>query len=359
MKKVGIISMQRIINYGSFLQAYGLKSIIEKNTDSYVEFIDYEFEKELEEQKYGKKSIFYKIKENRTLLRYVKKKIFLKKVSDRYRKDLKIIGVEKNNFYPKVDTVVIGSDEVFNCVQPYPVGYSRNLFGRGYEKTTVLSYAASFGYTTYELLKKYNIDKEIEKMFEKFKAISVRDNNSLEIVNKLTKIKPQKHIDPVLVYDFENEIKKYEIQEQDYIILYVYTGRLSSKEEKYIKKFAEKNNKKIFSVGYFSAIADKNIICNPLFVFSYFKNADYVITDTFHGSIFSIKMNTKFCTIIRKSNKNKLTDLLKTLGRTDRVVEKLQDIDRLYDIEIDYRNTNEIIKREQTKAINYIKKYLA
>lgn len=358
MKKIGIISMQRIINYGSFLQAYGLKNIIEKNTDSQVEFIDYKFEKELIEKKDDKKSVFSKIKENKTLLRYIRKKIFLKKVSDRYRKDLKIIGVEKNNFYPEVDAVVIGSDEVFNCTQAYPVGYSRNLFGKGYEKTDVLSYAASFGYTTYELLKKYRIDKEIGKMLEKFKAISVRDNNSLKIINKLININPQKHIDPVLAYDFENEIKKYKIQERDYIILYTYTGRLSGKEEKYIKKFAQKNNKKIFSIGYFSAIADKNIICNPLFVFSYFKNADYVITDTFHGSVFSIKMNTKFCTIIRKSNENKLIDLLETLGRTDRMIQELQDIDKLYNVEIDYKNTNEIIKKEQINAINYIKKYL-
>ena len=69
-------------------------------------------------------------------------------------------------------------------------------------------------------------------------------------------------------------------------------------------------------------------------------------------------MNTKFCTIIRESNKNKLTDLLKTLGRADRMVEKLEDIDRLYNIEIDYKNTNQIIKKEQEKAINYINEYL-
>lgn len=358
MKKVGIISMQRIINYGSFLQAYGLKNIIEKNTDNHVEFIDYEFEKELVKKEQNKKNVFCKIKENKTLLRYLKKKKYLKEVAERYTKDLKIIGVGKNNFYPKVDAVVIGSDEVFNCTQSYPIGYSRNLFGKGYEKIDVLSYAASFGYTTYDLLKKYKIDREVGQMLEKFKAISVRDNNSLEVVNKLVGIEPEKNLDPVLVYNFKNEIKKYKTHEQNYIILYAYTGRLSAKEEAYIKKFAKKNNKKIISIGYFSAIAEKNIICNPLYVFSYFKNADYVITDTFHGSIFSIKMNTKFCTIIRESNKNKLTDLLKTLGRTDRMVEKLEDIERLYNIEIDYKNTNQVIKKEQEKAINYIKKYL-
>lgn len=42
-KKIGIMSMQRIINYGSFLQAYGLKKMIESVSKSEVEFIDYRF----------------------------------------------------------------------------------------------------------------------------------------------------------------------------------------------------------------------------------------------------------------------------------------------------------------------------
>ena len=42
------------------------------------------------------------------------------------------IGVDKLNYDCEVDTLVIGSDEVFNCLQPYPVGYSKQLFGDGY-----------------------------------------------------------------------------------------------------------------------------------------------------------------------------------------------------------------------------------
>ena len=47
LKKVGILSMQRIKNYGSFLQAYALKSLIEENTNSTVTFVDYHIEKPL------------------------------------------------------------------------------------------------------------------------------------------------------------------------------------------------------------------------------------------------------------------------------------------------------------------------
>ena len=64
--KVGIMSMQRVVNYGSFLQAYALKRIIENNTGANVEFIDYRIGEILKESE-KKKSILTKIKDNRTL----------------------------------------------------------------------------------------------------------------------------------------------------------------------------------------------------------------------------------------------------------------------------------------------------
>ena len=56
MKKIGIMTMHRIINYGSYLQAYALKKLIENISDAKVEFIDYEFGEVLVDSA-GKKSI--------------------------------------------------------------------------------------------------------------------------------------------------------------------------------------------------------------------------------------------------------------------------------------------------------------
>lgn len=192
-------------------------------------------------------------------------------------------------------------------------------------------------------------------MLSRFAAISVRDENSAHIVRQLLGYSPEIHMDPVLMYDFTQEIAEYTTYERDYIILYAYTGRLSREEENYIKKFAKRHNKRIICVGHYSNIADKNIICNPLYVFSYFKNADYVITDTFHGTVFSIKMNTKFCTLVRDSNRNKLEALLNKLDKLERKVEKLEDIERLYNTEVDFYKTNQIIEQERKKTTLYLK----
>ncbi len=351
MKTVGIMSMQRIINYGSFLQAYALKEMIRNETGSDVQFVDYNIEKEVFLQS-NKRTILEKIRNNQTIVNYIKKKFFLHRLNYSLINNLKDIGVDEKNYNKNLDVLVIGSDEVFNCLQAYPVGYSRELFGYGFETIKVISYAASFGFTEISDLKNKLIDKEIADMLFNFSALSVRDYNSYSIINELTGMKPLIHVDPVLAYDFDFN---YVINEHNYILLYFYTGRLKKVEESFIKKFAKKHHKKILSVGNYSAIADKNIICDPINVFSYFKNADYVITDTFHGTIFSIKTNSKFCTIIRKSNYNKLSYLLEEMGQSDRIVFNLEDIDYLFKQEIDYTNTNKKIAEESRRTREYLR----
>lgn len=353
MKKIGIMTMHRIINYGSYLQAYALKKIIETITDAKVEFIDYKFGEVLVDF-VGKKSFFDKIHENRTISSYIKKKSFIRYNQKSYELYLQDLGVFERNYSHDIDLLVIGSDEVFNCMQGYPVGYSKNLFGESYEDIKTISYAGSFGHTTVEDLKKHMIFDEIKTMFYKFAFISVRDNNSKNVLSEMG-FEVYKHLDPVLVYDFCRDVKNPAIDIKDYIIVYAYTGRLSVAERKSIKLFAKRHKKKIVSIGYYSDIADYNIVCNPLEVFGYFKNADYIITDTFHGTIFSIKMNSKFCTIIRDSNKNKINDLLRTLEQQDRIAYGMEDIERLYNIEVDFEQTNRIIQERKQQTIAYLK----
>ena len=253
--------------------------------------------------------------------------------------------------------MVIGSDEVFNCLQGLPVGYSRELFGKNYESIPVISYAACFGHTTYEGLEKYSINNEISDMLKKFKAISVRDENSFKIVKKLTNISPVLNLDPALMYNFNDELID-NVKISNYILLYAYTGRLTRDEEKEIKKFAKDNNKKIISLGFYQKIADYNLIVHPFEILAYFKHADFIITDTFHGTIFSIKNHSNFCTIVRYGtigNNNKLMDLIKRLKLENRIAKDIKDIDLLYKKEINWEITDSILENERKKTIDYLK----
>lgn len=70
----------------------------------------------------------------------------------------------------------------------------------------IISYAASFGNTGIKELRRFDVQDEIAELLKKFTAISVRDKNSEAIVKELTGKMPQKHLDPVLIYDYKKKL---------------------------------------------------------------------------------------------------------------------------------------------------------
>ena len=70
--KIGIMTMQRIVNYGSFMQAYALKSLIEENTNSIVHFVDYKFEKAFLKEENS--NVIKKVLKNLNIYDFIRKK---------------------------------------------------------------------------------------------------------------------------------------------------------------------------------------------------------------------------------------------------------------------------------------------
>lgn len=161
MATVGIMSMQRIANYGSFLQAYALKTMIEELGHS-VQFVDY---------RVCSPVIQDVTESSNKLTRMVKKGLetfafqaplqhklaFIKFKKNYAGKYLPLLGITDDcNYSPKLDCMVIGSDEVFNCIQKNTnVGFSPELFGANSNADKVITYAASFGNTTLTKLQQY------------------------------------------------------------------------------------------------------------------------------------------------------------------------------------------------------------
>ena len=349
--KIGILSMQRIVNHGSFLQSYGLKALIEANGHD-VKFIDViPGEKLLEEKKLRSSTPFY-----HHFLSKVKHVLFNRAKVKRFYKDyFPISGIDAPIHQIECDMVVIGSDEVFNFYQASPWGLSDQLLGKVNNK--VISYAGSFGNTSVEIIEKLNLKDRVAADIANFSAVSVRDLNSYECVKFLTGKAPQVHLDPVLIYDFEKEQKKYsKLKFNHYIAIYCYdNGIKDDKSIKIIKKFAKERNLKIVSLGFYTRWSDYNLICSPFELLAYFKNADYVITDTFHGSVISIKQNRKFVTLVRQHNKNKLSDLLRRFDLENRIIENFDNFQSIICDDIDYARVNAFLKAEQEKAKDYLR----
>lgn len=369
--------MQRVINYGSFMQSYSLKKNLEK-LGAEVCMVDYHAGEVLvNASKAGKieslKILLLKIKNNfaiapknseETMAKFWQMHAEMEKGF--IDETLPKLGVTaERNYNPKLDLLIIGSDEVFNCLQPNPeVGYSKELFGYDNNAKKLISFAASFGNTVESGLKKFGIYDEVRDMLSQFDEISVRDKNSYNIISSMGFRNIIKNVDPVFLYDYEEETN-IDIPIKDYIIVYSYRCRINKRESSVIKKFAKKYNKKIVCIEGVQRFLDGFIPTNsPFEVYAYFRNADYIITDTFHGTVFSIKNNKQFVSLVRMGtegnygNSAKMLDLLDTFGLEDRRLSNLRELDKKLTDIIDYVPVNKRIETEKAKALSYLKKYV-
>lgn len=365
--KVGILSMQRIQNYGSFLQAYGLKHLLE-DLGCEVQFVDYHPGETLIPADGGTglvrklSKIMDVIKQDGPLkekLRFIKYK---KNYAANYFPYLGI--TEERNYCPELDVLVIGSDEVFNCVQNNTnVGFSPELFGRENKAKKVISYAASFGNTTIDKLEQYGVKEKVAGWLKEFDAISVRDKNSGEIVKELTGKEPSYNLDPVLMYDFIGKCKDIpkNVPDKDYMLLYGYSGRFSKDECREIRRFADRKRLKIFCIGGVQDCCDKFIDVDPFTVIAYFQHADYVITDTFHGTIMSVITHRQFVTVVRESgygNSQKLTDLLDRVHLNERRLNSMVNLEEEIGKTINYTDMDIELDSERSKIKGYFEKCL-
>ena len=338
MIRVGIISMQKVPNYGSFLQAYALKQLLLKA---------------------GADSVFMVSKEPRQEFfpRTNSRVIMLANIG--FCPDEEI-GNPADMIY---DLAVIGSDEVFNCCQPSLWGFSRQLFGDVENSRKAITYAASFGSTTKQKIEQYGLNAEIAECLEKLSAISVRDDNTFEIVKELTGKAPEKHLDPVLVYGYKAELERKVdgvVPQGDYMIVYSYAGRIDDKKEiRSITDFAKRSGLKLYSLFCNYDWCDGEIVPeHPLQVPAVFKGARYAVTDTFHGTIFSIISHTKFATLVRAGNVHKLSSLLDGVGLIDRIVKAPESLSSVIEKEINYNEVEQVLDNERLRTSGYLTQQL-
>ncbi len=253
-----------------------------------------------------------------------------------------------------VDLFILGSDTIWNFNSPYFYSkrdiYTGKAFGRGKS----ISYAASAANTPYEVFSK---DEEIKNAICNLKAISVRDENTKELVKKLTGREATIVCDPTMLVDkhvFDDLI--IDIPDEKYILIYVF-GTLKKEKQEEILKFKEKHGFKLISFGESRPWCDKSIPYDVNAFVSYMKNADFVITNTFHGTIFSIINNKVFAEYGIKQNK--ISDLLNQLQLTNSVVSEERCLENVFENGLDYTYANEKIKELRAQSMLYLKENLS
>ena len=358
MKKIGIITHYNVHNHGAQLQLYALCAQLKQfgiDAKALQYKKNYDFLTLGIENKYSISVRSIPIYIKYLLTKGIKRTIYnfnKKNKLDNFRKEKALEG----EYYSKaedLDFVVIGSDEIFS-LEP---GLNPCFWGMGVPCKKVVSYAASCGPTTNEFIEKHFAEEFVEAGVKRLGKISVRDENSYNIISRYTDREISIVCDPVLLYDFnlEKEENKVRFGKNKYCIVYSYDERMNDTETvKAIKVFAKKRNLKVYSVGYYHKWCDKNIQVDPLELFSWFENADYIFTDTFHGTVLSIVCNTEFFAKISE-NQNKLGFLLQEYGLESRKIESFLECEILSDQRIDFNVLNDKIKAIREKSLKFLK----
>lgn len=374
--KIGIITIVRVANYGAELQAYATQKVLEK-LGYQSEIIDYLFyknkfhkatknskpvfsmsiKKRLSEWLFPKitkfKSLF---KNNNNCIRetnftnfHIKNTNF----SQEYRSYDDLLNAELD-----YDVYLVGSDQVWNpgiysSLNPYFLKFAP----QGKKK---ISYGSSLGVSS---LPEYTINY-YKKSWEQFDYISVREENAVEIIKKISGKEATWVLDPTLLLnknDWQSIAQKAGNIPHKYIILYELTPCI------YLKKLAQhiahiKQCKIVRITKDSNKIEKDNEIINavdagPSEFLDLFNNTEFVVTNSFHGCAFSINMNKPFFVVApaRKNNNSRQQSLLNLFEIQERQLLENSPLPTEDSLEMDFSKVNSILETQREKSINYLK----
>ena len=338
--KIAIVSIYSN-NFGSFFQASALSN--------YLQGLGHEtyFANNINNVSHYMRYVFLRACK-RALVGGFKEAQFIFKLNSAYRRARK--SFKFSSFQKDTDVVVYGSDTIWNLEDPTFNIHRKKFWGLDYDGAK-FTYAVSLANTPACAVLG---DNNLVKALNDFKAISVRDEYTRSVINQIVDDeKITSVIDPTMLLDvdyYKNIMP--ECEDKDFIFVYMF-DELTQEAKSTIKQFAKEKGKKIITVAPYISWTDKTIYNSPYEILSYFYNADYVITDTFHGNIFSIIFNKQYVSIER--DKNKVNNLLKLCGLEHR---NACDKDALLDalqtnINYDVINAKiEKIKQDSKKYIN-------
>lgn len=314
-KKFCIVTVYNSINSGSYWQAKALEIYL-KNKDIDVYF----YRRNNKSLKASSSKINQFLRRIKLLLngnmKEIKKYNYSLKIFNKLCSDFKIID-NKSEVYDSIDCFILGSDTIWNVNDKFFYREYQTYFGGIFKGKNVISYAASVGNSSIEKILQLQNTKEY---INNLSNISVRDNCTMDIIRQMCNKDIKLVSDPTLLLsksDYERILLDANIKSnrQKYIFTYLFND-LSEKQIIVLKEYANKNGYRIISGTRNYKWCDECVVNHPLNFLDYINFAEYVITDTFHGTVFSINLRKQFSVIDR--NKNKVNDFLSFINMNDR-----------------------------------------
>lgn len=347
--KIGVVTVHDSSNYGSFLQAYAMQKTLERMGHE-VFFI------RTREKEYIEKVFVHKIplKEviKHPLRSYNKRKDELLKY-DAFKKEWSVFKTIESAQDEKLDRIILGSDEIWNVTNKT---FRRPVFyGIGMEN--VITYGISISRA-----KRADFDSfpELVDAIKKVAPVLVRDENTKNVVDDITGLDNPMVADPTFLCDvkeFDQEDSNYRRIDKKYILVYSYIFNDNLKNN--IIRFARENDLIIVSACIRHDWTDMFVNGSPLTFCKLLRDAEYVVTTTFHGTVFSMLNHKHF---VSEPFTPKVVDVLEKAGLSDALVEVGTEYDTFKDKlvqDLDYKAADENIKMWRDKSLGLLKEKLS
>lgn len=266
---------------------------------------------------------------------------------------------------PDYDIYMSGSDQIWN---PEVMRDDYNyLLAFAPDNKKKIAYASSFGKRSIPDNKK----APYEKYLPRFDHIAVREESGKNIVKEFIGAEPVQVVDPTLLLDSKAwaEITEYKEPKEKYVLCYYMPGdKLVCDAIKHIADdIANKNNLKVISLGLkeyykFAPGMDCRVDAGPADFVNLFLGAEYVVTNSFHGTAFSTNFGKKVYVPINKTLDStkarhiRMVDYLKTVGLENAIIPVGTDgvTPDVSAIEFDYEKAQSIIADMRTASVNYL-----
>ena len=344
--KISVITPYDSSNFGAFLQAYCLKTYLEKEGHTV-------FHIPTRDQEYVKK-LFVSSRKGRFTGRKqasAEEKQFNQAKYEIFRKAAEQFTADDSG---DKDVYILGSDEIWNIQKPV---FRKPIFwGEGRKK--VIAYAPSIGNAEASEFQKW--PAAIAGM-KHLSAALVRDEKTAEVIRKYTQLEPTVVCDPTMlmpVSEWGESIEDPYLQENDCLLIYAY--KLQRNEIGAIRDYARAKGMKTVACCFYHAWCDHQINCSPLQFSSLMQQCKAVFSGTFHGTIFSI-LNHRPVAVCTKQTKSRQLlrelELEKILIQPEMASEK--ELERAYSAETDWERTEAIIREARNKSGEALKTALA
>lgn len=350
MKRAGILTFHYADNYGAVLQAYALRKIINSFPNYMAEIINYVPE-----------NYHYSVLLDEALInaQMRKREKFNRFLSKNCGICTPMIHSVKGNEY---DIYIVGSDQIWNTeLREVSADYEYFLpnLDSGAKRA---AYSASIGMSVEK------IDEILyQNYLSRFEAISLREKSYVDIISKLSGKKCICTLDPTLLLerkDYETLIEKPYIPEKPYLLYFWYDmgeGGYNSIET--VNAIARKYGLSIKHTFFSETSVVRQMLANDggcMFQAGigeflwYVKNAQIIVTNSYHGAIFSIIFRKPFYIFYPGMRECRQKNLVQLLHLEERILQGYIDLDKL-NMDINYESICTILEKERENSIAYLK----